>query len=525
SNKTAVISVHESIQKSFRDLDEEVDKLSHSLVNKLALKKGDVVALWSGNAYTWLLIQYACARIGLILCTLNPVYKAAELEYSLQKSGAKALFLPNSNSKQCIVNNFTKVLNDTKLNDSNLEQIVFIDGDDKPLIGNLKAHLLYDLVQEGTSGEILEEEVDPDDPAIIMFTSGTTGKPKGAVLSHNNLATNAGFTASRLSLKQQSTIACIPVPLFHIFGMVYGSVMMSKIGMTIVLTGYRYKVDAVVDAINKHNCSHIMMVPAMTVDILNYVERNGKELSSLKTVITGSAPTPVEVAKKFLNKVKSTEEFLIRYGSTETGGCMTMPLQGEGPSQTIDNVGKPLDYVEIKIVDPKSLKIQKLNEQGELWARGHNVMLGYWNDKEKTAEAITPSGWFRTGDTATMDENGRIKLVGRVKEMIIRGGENIYPKEIEELLHKHPSIYEAFVCGVPDERMGEEICAWVKLKDGCDNVKEDDIKKFCKDKISYFKVPRYVLFVDEFPRTPTGKAQKFLMTQQSCQMLGIEYKK
>ncbi|RWS21878.1 acyl-CoA synthetase family member 2-like protein, partial [Leptotrombidium deliense] len=373
----------------------------------------------------------------------------------------------------------------------------------------VKSHLLTNLVKNG-GNEVIGDNVNADDPAIIMFTSGTTGKPKGAVLSHNNLVTNASICGYRLNLNKPNTVACIPVPLFHIFGLVYGSISMTTNGMTAVLPGYRYKVDSVLEAINKTKCSHIMMVPAMTVDISNFVEKNGIKLPTLKTVVTGSAPTPVEVAKKFLKNVNTTEDFLIRYGSTETGGCMTMPIPGETSDHTIRNVGKPLDHTEIKIVNPKSHSTTKLNEEGELWARGRNVMLGYWNDEEKTKETITAGGWFRSGDMAKMDESGC--------------GENIYPKEIEELLHQHSSVYEAFVCGVPDERMGEELCAWIKLKEG-HNLKEEDVKNFCKEKISYFKVPRYVVFVDEFPRTPTGKAQKFLMTEQSIKMLGLKDRK
>ncbi|KAI1280689.1 Medium-chain acyl-CoA ligase ACSF2, mitochondrial [Halotydeus destructor] len=517
----AVMSIHEGIEKSYKELDDEANKLSDSLI-ALGLRKNDVVGLWSANSYNALLIQYACARIGLILCTINPAYKASELEYVLAKAKVKALFMPGMGSGQEVVNRFSNILNDVNGNQLPLERLIVIDGE--PSSKKHASEKLSNLLASGKAdfdATLHHDTLTADDPSIIMFTSGTTGKPKGAVLSHSNLLNNAVLTANRLGVAEGQRLACIPVPLFHIFGMVYGSIMMTKVGLPIMLTGYKYNTKVVVDAMKQHGCTHIMMVPAMTVDIINYLEANKVDIPSLKAVITGSAPTPVQVAKKFVKVVPSAKQFLIRYGSTETGGCMSMPLVGDGPDKTVDNVGAPLSLTEMKVVNPKTGTLVKLGQQGEVWARGHNVMLGYWEDETKTKEAIE-NGWFKTGDMATMDDKGYIKLVGRTKELIIRGGENVYPKEIEELLHQHPAVYEAFACGVPDKRLGEEICAWIKLKDGVEGISQEDIKAFCKDKISYYKVPRYVLFVNEFPRTPTGKAQKFAMTEQSIKMLDLD---
>ncbi|XP_074596928.1 medium-chain acyl-CoA ligase ACSF2, mitochondrial-like [Brevipalpus obovatus] len=516
----AIISDHEKISKTFGELNREVDQLANSLSTKMGLKRGDVVALWSANCYNWILVQLACARRGLILCTLNPVYKLPELEYALIKSGARVLFLPGQQSAQSIVNDFSGIGESISFDRTKLEKLVTIDGN--KLSTTLPCLHLDDIIDSNTQAD--EENVNSDDPAIIMFTSGTTGKPKGALLSHYNLINNAHLTGQRLGLDEMGTVACIPVPLFHIFGLVYGIVMMSRWAMTMVLTGYRYKVDSLLKAVNDHKCTHIMIVPAMTVDIVNYIEKNHTTLPSLKTVVTGSAPTTVATVQKFLKNIPGTKSFLIRYGSTETGGCMTMPHRGDLPEQTMDNVGAPLDLTEVKIVDRKTGHLMPIGEQGELMVRGHHVMLGYWEDPDKTREAINSSNWFISGDIATMDDKGYIKLVGRAKELIIRGGENVYPKEVEELLYRHPLIAEAHVCGVPDERMGEELCAWIKLKNPEDKEKinTDEIRQFCKDKISYFKVPRYVLVVDDFPRTPTGKAQKFMMTEQSIKLLNLK---
>lgn len=522
-SKVALISRHEDVSYTFEQLDKKVTRIASALSKGFNLKHGDVVALWSANSVSSIILQYACARLGLILCTLNPSYKGPELEYSLKKSGAKILFLPGKGSQQESVNSFWQILTSSSLSNTQLTDAIILDGDVSKDKASIKLAHLDELEKSTTSLEPLDEGFNSDSPFIIMFTSGTTGLPKGAVLSHSNLINNAHLMSLRLSLKQPGAIACIPVPLFHVFGMVYGSITMSVAQVPIVLTGYKYSVTALLEAIKETKSSHLMIVPAMTVDIANRLEQTGDSLPSLTTIITGSAPTPPQVAKKFLDKVPSAKYFYIRYGSTETGGCMSMPFEGDLPESTISNVGAPLDLTEMKVCDPKSGKVVPISAEGEVWARGHHVMLGYWKDVEKTNESIE-NGWFKTGDMGTMDKNGRINLVGRKKELIIRGGENIYPKEIENLLHQHPSILEAFACGVPDERMGEEVCAWVKLKDSADKVTPEEVRNFCSDKIASFKVPKYILLVDEFPRTPTGKAQKFLMTEKSCEILGLSKK-
>jgi fatty-acyl-CoA synthase len=523
-DKTALISCHENTSLTYSQIDNAVTRISENLRRAFNFKVGDVISLWSTNSVDSILIQYAAARLGLIMCTINPSYREKELEYVLQKSGAKAIFLPGHGSRQETVNKFMSVLRGIPLSNLQLQHVITLDGDPGVKMESLSSFTLDSFRDgKGSAGDE-NPEFTADSPSIIMFTSGTTGNPKGAVLSHYNMINNAAFTASRLSLNHNDVAACIPVPLFHVFGMVYGSVMMSVASVPIVLTGYKYNAKSVVEAIAAHKCTHTMIVPAMTVDILGLVEKMGHNpIPSLKYVVTGSAPTPPDVAKKFVAKIPSVKHFYIRYGSTETGGCMTMPFPADSPETTCSSVGAPLDLTQVKVCDPKSGKEVEVGKEGEIWVRGHHVMLGYWKDDVKTAEAIE-NGWFKTGDVGVMGKDGYISLVGRIKEMIIRGGENIYPKEIENLLHQHQQVYEAFVCGVPDPRLGEQVCAWVKLKDPSSGVTEKELQSFCEGKISKFKIPRYILFVDEFPRTPTGKAQKFAMTEQSIKILKLNQK-
>lgn len=521
-NKTALISSHENVSLTFAEVDDQVNRLCANLSANFTLKTGDVVSLWSANSVDSILIQYAAARMGLILCTINPAYQQKELEYVLQKSGAKAIFLPGHGSGQEVVNKFMTVLRDSQTSNLPLQHVIAMDGDPGPAISaNVSLTPLHSLRSGEPTESLVSQDFSADSPSIIMFTSGTTGNPKGAVLSHFNLVNNAIFTSSRLSLDSEDARACIPVPLFHVFGMVYGSVMMSVATVPIVLIGYKYSAKQAIESISSHKCTHAMIVPAMTVDILNLVSKmDHNPIPSLRYVITGSAPTPPEVAKNFVSTIPSVERFYIRYGSTETGGCMTMPFPADKPDKTSAVVGAPLDLTQVKICDPKTGKELAIGQQGEIWVRGHHVMLGYWEDVVKTKEAIE-NGWFKTGDVGVMQEDGYVSLVGRIKEIIIRGGENIYPKEIENLLHQHPDVYEAFVCGVPDPRLGEQVCAWIKLRDGAAPITETDIKSFCHGQISKFKIPEYVLFVEEFPRTPTGKAQKFAMTEQSIKFLNL----
>lgn len=396
-SKTAVTSVHEGVSKTFEEIEKECNQLANAFRSELKLKKGDVIGLWSGNSVSCIVTQFAAAKLGVIVCTINPNYKSLELEYALKKAGVKALIFPGRESPQEIVNNFFQTFQSLDTCGlPALKNVLLLDGDKKGAKSGVEYHDLREFMSGASSSLEAGESVEADDAAIIMFTSGTTGKPKGAVLSHFNLVNNSVLTSHRLGLDREGSKACIPVPLFHIFGMVYGSVMMASTNLEIVLTGYKYSSRAVLDAISDHSCSHVMIVPAMTVDILSLMETSGHQLPSLKGVVTGSAPTPLEVAQSVPKKVPSVKQFMIRFGSTETGGCMSMPLEDDPLVRTVDNVGAPLDLTEMKIVHTKTGAVVKIGQPGEVWARGHNVMKGYWDDPEKTREAIE-DGWFKTG--------------------------------------------------------------------------------------------------------------------------------
>ncbi|CAG2165242.1 unnamed protein product [Oppiella nova] len=426
ANKPAFVSEYENISKTYGELNDDVNRLAKGLID-LGLNRGDVVGLWSCNSYYWSQIQYACARLGLIQCSINPAYQADELNYVLRNAQVKALFMPGVGSKQ---QEFNK------------------------------------------------------------FGHGTTGKPKGAYLSH--------FTLGNLG------ICAFP--------------------MEMIVANYKYNVKLIVEAMNKHECTYLYGTPTMIIDILNYVETTGNTLPTLKGLVTGGSPVPKEMAYRVLKIIPNCTDVRVAYGATEAGSAGTISYQSDTLVNRLETVGHPLDHMETKIVDPGTGKTVLIGETGELLSRGHNQMIGYWRNEKSTQAAIDDKMWYKSGDLATMDEHGFIKIIGRTKELIIRGGENIYPREVEELLHKHPDILDAYVCGVPDVRLGEEVCAWIQLKDPNKKLTEAEIREFCKQRITYFKVPRYVLFVDSFPLTPAGKVKKFVMREQSCRILGLNEK-
>ncbi|CAG2105153.1 unnamed protein product [Medioppia subpectinata] len=564
-NNTAFVSEYENISKTFSQFNEDVNKLAKGL-HDLGLRRGDVVGVWSCNSYSWIQVQYACAKLGIVLCTVNPVYQSPELNYALRKGQIKAIFMPGNGSKQEVVNKYQNVLKQTlsakeeKESDPLiLKDIIFMDGNysSEDAKGGFNYMPITNLVaNNGNVDQSIVDDVSPDDPAIIMFTSGTTGKPKGAYLSHFTLVNNALLTGTQFGFSDPITML-IPLPFFHSFAAVLGNISMTAVPIKSVIANLKYDVKLIVESMIKHSATHIIVTPTMpqtagiekyadrrrtsmikhsathiivtptmVIDILNFVEKNSLKLPALRSMLIGGAPVPVEVAHHIQRVIPSCDDVRIGYGATELGPCTTSCHKNDTFEQRMETVGSPLDLVEVKIVDPVSGYITKIGEQegnlGELLSRGHNVMIGYWRDEIKTKEALDEHKWYKSGDLATMDEKGFVKIIGRTKEMIIRGGENIYPREVEELLHTHPEVFDAYVVGVPDERTGEEVCAWVQLKNKDSKITEEEIRNFCKDNISYFKVPRYVLFVDGFPMTPTGKAKKFIMRDESCEKLGLK---
>ncbi|KAI7697236.1 Acyl-CoA synthetase family member 2 [Sarcoptes scabiei] len=536
ADKPVIISHHEKLTKSYAEFFDDVRQLSYALHNVLGLKRGDVVGLWSLNAYSWLLVQFACIRMGLILCTINPYYQTQELDYALRKGEIKALFMPGKNSKQNVVNRysdiFLKTLNTEQKKQSDpslrihLENVIVLDGDGfdqgdlSASMSSIKFHH-FDTLRKQKGKDVdqsLIESVIPDDPAVIMFTSGTTGKPKGACLSHSNIINNVSFTLRRY-LYSMDSIVCVPLPFFHAFAGILGNLLIAISSIPLVIPCLKYDVRQLAEAIEQHQATDVMVTPTLAIDLLTYSKEEKLKLPSLKSVIAGGASVPVELTQQFVDYFPNCDRFQIGYGSTEISPCCSAcsPLHSFGEATT---TVAPIDFVEMKIVDPKTRQTVKLGETGEILNRGHNTMLGYWRDPEKTKEVIDDGRWYNTGDLGVMDEKGLIKIIGRTKELIIVGGENVYPREIEEILYTHPAIEIVNVIGIPDERKGEVVCAWVKLHHNA-QCTEEELKEFCKDRITYFKVPKHFLFVDSFPMTATGKAQKFIMEKMTIEKLNL----
>ena len=517
ADRLAVISCHENIRWDYKELKEKVDALAEGLV-ELGLKQGDRVGIWSQNNADWVLVQFATAKVGLILVNINPAYRSSELEFALNAVGCKALITSPSfktSDYLAILNTLAPELNTCEpgqLNSKVLPELTTVIrlGEEKtPGMFNLD-----DVMQLGTgsSKQKLKDIADLlqfDDPINIQFTSGTTGTPKGATLSHHGLVNNA-FIAGKTMGVTENDVVCIPVPMYHCFGMVLGSLLALVQGASIVLPGEAFEPSAVLDAVQKEACTVLHGVPTMFIGMLGLSNFADYRLTSLRTGVMAGALCPVEVMTQVIKKMHMSQ-LTVGYGMTELSPISNQSLMTDSFERRVSTVGVTHPHVEGKIVD-ESNRIVKRGEIGEYCARGYNVMLGYWGDPETTSKAIDAGHWMHTGDLATMDEDGYVTVVGRSKDMIIRGGENIYPREIEDFLYQHEAIEDVQVIGVFDDKYGEEVCAWVKLKAG-KALAEDDIKQYCRDKIAHYKVPRYIKFVDSYPMTVTGKIQKFMMRE------------
>lgn len=491
----------------------------------LGLRKGDVAGAWSANVYEYLLIQYACTKIGVINCSINPAYKSAELEYALEKAKHKVLFLPTRQSRQSCINDFHGVMQKVDFTKTpSLRHLVFLESTDSDLVRWSDAHFPHTfeslLTNDGELPPEAEGVVIPEDLATIYFTSGTTGKPKGAMSSQFSIINNiriAKINKLGVSDKEDMTTLC-PLPFFHVYAGMIGIFSLATGPSTIVINDVRYSAKSVVECISKYKCTDVWTVPTMLVDIHNFLKKKkgSYDVSSITRVGCGAAPVPVEVAKESKQLFPSLNTVIVGYGATETSAVATYPTPGTPQEVVCETVGTPQDFTQIKIVDSEG-RLVKHGETGEILIKGFSIMKGYLDDEEKTNESIK-HGWYYTGDLGTMDSEGKFKIVGRTKEMIIRGGENIYPREIEELLHTHPDVLEVAVCGVPHPKLGEEVCAWVQLVDNS-KISAEEIRQFCRTQITYFKVPQHVFFVDSFPVTGSGKFQKFIMTEKSVEML------
>jgi fatty-acyl-CoA synthase len=455
----------------------------------------------------WALTQYATAKLGAILVNINPAYRVSELRYALRHSGCRWLVC----ARECRGADFRAIVSEVSAELSELERTVFFASPEWD-----------ELTRTEADSELLDErsgELDFDDPINIQYTSGTTGSPKGATLSHHNILNNARFTAELLRYTPEDRV-CIPVPLYHCFGMVLGNLACTCTGACIVYPAPVFEPEATLETCAAERCTSLYGVPTMFIAQLGHERFSEFDLSSLRTGIMAGSPCPVEVMKRVHDEM-GVREIGIAFGMTETSPVSTQVRIDDTLEHRCETVGQVMPHTEIKIIDPVSGRIQPRGEPGEFCARGYLVMRGYWNDPERTAEAIDPARWMHTGDLATMDEDGYVRVVGRIKDMVIRGGENVYPREVEEFLYTHRAIADVQVIGVPDERYGEELMAWVVLRPGA-ALDEEAVREFCRDKIAHYKIPRYVKFVDSFPMTVTGKVQKFKMREIAIEELRLE---
>ncbi|MFV9504471.1 MAG: AMP-binding protein [Oscillochloridaceae bacterium umkhey_bin13] len=523
----ALVVRQQGLRYTYRQLHAEVERCARGLM-ALGLNKGERVGIWSPNRAEWTIAQFATAKIGVILVNINPSYRLHELEYALTQSGCAALIT----AAQFRTSDYTAMLYDLapelhhaqpgQLRAARLPELrTVIRLSDEPSPGMLTWHELLtagdSIRPEALAARQAEQQF--DDPINIQYTSGTTGYPKGATLSHHNILNNGYFVARLMGFSEQDRLV-IPVPLYHCFGMVMGNLGCVTHGSTMIYPSEGFEPLAVLQAVQEERATALYGVPTMFIAELDHPEFERFDLSSLRTGVMAGSPCPIEVMKK-VQSVMNMGEVEICYGMTETSPVSTQTRIGAPLDKQVSTVGQVHPHVEVKIVDPISGHVLPRGEAGELCTRGYSVMLGYWNNDEATTKAIDRAGWMHTGDLATMDDEGYVKIVGRIKDMIIRGGENIYPREIEEFLYSHPKISDVQVIGVPDEKYGEEVMAWVRLKPG-ESATEDEIKEFCRGQIAHFKIPRYIKFVEGFPMTVTGKIQKYLMRKQSIEELDLE---
>jgi len=499
--------VHQQYRASYAEFWQQTEKVAKAFL-AIGVQKGDRIGIWSPNRYEWVLVQYATARIGAILVNINPAYRIHELSYVLQQSGTSLLMSAASFKDS----NYRAMIEEASLTCPDLREVIYFDIDWERFLYKAKE-------TDDKKLEKVENTIQFDDPVNIQYTSGTTGFPKGVTLSHYNILNNGYFIGQRLQYSSLDKV-CIPVPLYHCFGMVIGNLCCTSHGACMVFPSESFDPLKVLEAIQKEKCTSLYGVPTMFIAELQFPDFDRFDLSSLRTGVMAGSPCPVEVMKQVQSRMHM-KEVGICYGMTETSPVSTQTLMGTPLEKQVSTVGTIQDHLEIKIIDPETGFVQDRTIPGELCTRGYSVMLGYWNNAKATAEAIDASRWMHSGDLATMDEEGYINIVGRIKDMICRGGENIYPREIEEFLYKHPSIADVQVIGVPDEKYGEEVMAWVKLKTGGD-VSVEELNSYCKNQIAHYKIPKYWKFVEGFPMTVTGKIRKVAMREESIAELGLQ---
>jgi fatty-acyl-CoA synthase len=495
-DREALVDVPSGTRWTYRELDDRVDRLARALLG-LGVAKGDRVGIWAPNRPEWVLTQYATARIGAILVNINPAYRTDELRYVLRQSGVALLIAAESFRSS----NYRAMIHEVRPDCPQLSTVVFLGAD-------------WSDLPDGPP--VADPGLSPDDPINIQYTSGTTGFPKGATLSHHNILNNAYFVGRRQGWSAADRV-CVPVPFYHCFGNVLGTLAAMTHGACLVIPAPAFDARATLAAVERERCTTLYGVPTMFIAEL---EITGFDLSSLRTGVMAGSPCPVEVMKRVVADM-GMGEVTICYGMTETSPVATQSRRDDDLQQRVTTVGTPLPHVEVKIVDPATGLTVPRGEPGEFCTRGYSVMLGYWDMPERTAEVIDAARWMHTGDLAVMGEDGYVAIVGRIKDVVIRGGENIYPTEVEEFLHTHPGILDVQVIGVPDERYGEEVMAWVIPRAGAEPPTAATLRDFCAGRIATYKIPRYVKVVDAFPLTVTGKVRKTEMREQSARELGL----
>jgi fatty-acyl-CoA synthase len=509
----ALISCHQDVRYSYRELHAEVERVARALL-ALGVSRGDRVGIWSANCAEWPITQYAAAKAGAILVNVNPAYRLRELEYALAQSNVSVLVAARRFRNTDYVA-MLKELVPTRL--PSLKTIVYL-GPGQP--GELDWNGLRALGDAVDPARLCQREatLQFDDPVNIQYTSGTTGAPKGATLSHHNILNNGFFVGERVRYSPKDRI-CLPVAFYHCFGCVLGNLAALTHGSAVVLPAESFDAESCLRAVQDERCTSLYGVPTMFIAQLDHPASATYRLGSLRTGIMAGAPCPVEVMRQVIGRL-GMSEVTIAYGMTETSPVSFQSVVDDPLEARVSTIGTIHPHLECKIVDPHTGAVLPRGEAGELCVRGYAVMLGYWNDAAATAASIDGSRWMHSGDLAVMRKDGYVNIVGRLKDMIIRGGENIYPREIEEFLHTHPKVSDVQVIGVPDAKYGEEVCAWIRLRDGQSSTLEE-IRDYCRGQIATYKIPRYVRFTTEFPMTVTGKIQKFRMREQMIEELGL----
>ena len=512
ADREALVEVASGRRWTWSELGADVDALARGLI-AAGVEKGNRVGIWAPNCAEWTLLQYATAKIGAILVNVNPAYRTHELAYAVNQSGLSLLVSASSFK----TSDYRAMIDQVRDECPGLDRVVYLDTDD-----------WADLVRDGerVPAEAVAERLailEPGDPINIQYTSGTTGRPKGATLSHRNILNNGFFTTELINFTEQDRL-CIPVPFYHCFGMVMANLGCTTHGATMVIPAPGFDPEITLRTIVEERCTAVYGVPTMFIAMQGFLgsaEFPRESLSTLRTGVMAGSICPVEVMKHCIEDMHMAE-VSICYGMTETSPVSTQTRADDDLERRTASIGRVHPHVEIKVVDPDTGKTVERGEPGELCTRGYSVMLGYWEDQEKTDEAIDADGWMHTGDLAEMREDGYCNVVGRIKDMVIRGGENIYPREIEEFLHTHPDIEDVQVVGVPDDKYGEELCAWVTIRSGAEPLDAQGVREFAEGKLAHYKIPRYVMVVDEFPMTVTGKVRKVEMREKSAAELGLK---